>query len=201
MAYISHSKVINYNEKIWWVNSRKSGIYTQQMKGMLNQIEAMFSYHNKVFLLRFDLSIPEATDNSEKVSAFFIQLSNKLKAKYKLKRVGYAWTRETEKAKQQHYHAFILLDGNKVQQPNEVVEIAQYIWHLYHDGRLCWPTKRCYYQLKLSDPELLQEAVYHISYLAKVRGKGYKPAQAKNYGSSRLKKKPTKVNTYDKTHS
>jgi hypothetical protein len=32
-----------------------------------------------------------------------------------------------------------------------------------------------------------QEAIYRISYLAKVRGKGYRDPQAKDYGTSRLK--------------
>jgi hypothetical protein len=112
-AYITHSQVIQYAGGTWFINSKGSGIYTHMMKGMLDQVEAMLSHHNKVFLLRFDLHQPSHTDNSEHVSKFIRGFSEHIKQHYKLSRFGYAWVREQEKAKQQHYHCFILLDGNK----------------------------------------------------------------------------------------
>ncbi len=35
--------------------------------------------------------------------------------------------------------------------------------------------------------ETLADAVYRVSYLAKTRGKGYRPEQVKDYSTSRLK--------------
>jgi len=185
-AYITHSQVIQYAGNTWFINSKKSGIYTHMMKGMLDQVEAMLSHHNKVFLLRFDLHQPSYTDNSEHVSKFIQRLSDHLTVKYKLSRFGYAWVREQEKAKQQHYHCFILLDGNKVQESGYILKAAKKYWELYFDGSLCWPTGRCYHRLTRDDHAALQDAIYHISYLAKGRGKGYKSAQAKNFGRSRV---------------
>jgi len=186
-AYISHSSIISHSGKAWFVNAKKSGIYTGMMKEILEQIEAMLTYHNKVFLLRFDLRQAEYLERSQHVSKFFEKLSKRMKSKYGLKRVGYFWVRELEKAKHQHYHCFILLDGNKVQSPYYITEIARQYWEVHFDGSLSWPSNRSYYQLTRGNHDLLQEAIYHVSYLAKGRGKGYKPAQSKNFGRSRIR--------------
>ena len=48
--------------------------------------------------------------------------------------------------------------------------------------------KNPYYYLDKNNLDTdLGEAIYRISYLAKVRGKGYRSKQAKDYGASRLK--------------
>jgi len=156
---------------------------------MLDQVSAMFSYHNKLFLLRFDLHQPEATPTSKHLTEFLKSSLSKVIRKYKLSRAIYAWAREAESTDNQHYHCFIALDGNKVQAPHAITKLFAYDWGLYYDGHLHWPSKRCYYQIKRGNRELLQEAIFHISYLAKSRGKGNKPNQAKDYGMSRLKPK------------
>ena len=188
-AYITHSQVIQHTGKTWFINSKGSGIYTHMMKSILDQVEAMLSHHNKVFLLRLDLHQPSHTDNSEHVSKFIQRLSEHIKQHYTLSRFGYVWVREQEKAKQQHYHCFILLDGNKVQESGYILKAAKKYWELYFDGYLCWPSSHCYHRLTRDNHDALQEAIYHISYLAKGRGKGYKPAPAKNFGRSRIKNK------------
>ena len=84
-AYISYSQVVTRDKSTWFVNSKVSGIYTHIMKAMLDQVEAMLSHHNKVFLLRFDLHQPSYTDTSKHVSRFFTRLADHLKTKYKVK--------------------------------------------------------------------------------------------------------------------
>ena len=188
-AYITHSQVIQHNGNTWFINSRKSGIYTHMMKGMLDQVEAMLSHHNKVFLLRLEMKQHSYTDNSERVSKFFQSFKEHIQRRYSLNRFGYVWVREKGNSEQQHYHCFILLDGNKVQEPNYLTKAAQKYWELHLGGHLSWPPKRCYHRLTRDNHEALQDAIYHISYLAKGRDKGYKPTQAKNFGRSRVKKK------------
>ena len=78
------------------------------------------------------------------------------------------------------------MDGNKVKAPHTLIETAQWYWEALYEGSLCWPMERCYYRLTRDDTELIQQAIYHISYLAKARGKGHKPSQSKNFGISRL---------------
>jgi hypothetical protein len=188
-SYITHSKAIQHNGNTWFINSKGSGIYTHMMKGILDQVEAMLSHHNKVFLLRLEMKQHTYTDNSQRVSKFFQSFKEHIQRRYSLSRFGYVWVREKGDSEQQHYHCFILLDGNKVQQPNYLTKAARKYWELHLGGYLSWTPKRCYYNLKRNDHEAIQAAIYHISYLAKGRGKGYKPAQAKNFGRSRIKKK------------
>ena len=97
------------------------------------------------------------------------------------------WCREIEKAKQQHYHYALIIDGHKVNHPELVNKKAKEIWRQL-DGSEFFP-EHCFYNLKRNDYESKQDAIYPISYLAKTRGKGYKPDQTKNYSVSRIKHK------------
>ena len=53
------------------------------------------------------------------------------------------------------------------------------------NGHMSIVEKPFYYIDKNNLDKKLNEAVYRISYLAKVRGKGYRSEQAKDYGASR----------------
>jgi hypothetical protein len=44
-----------------------------------------------------------------------------------------------------------------------------------------------FYYINKDDNKTRFEAIYRLSYLAKVRGKGYRDTQAKDYQTSRLK--------------
>lgn len=189
MSYISHSKVTEFMGETYWVNSRISGLYTKILGVILGQLEAMLSHHNKVLLIRFDLRQTEYTDSNEAITRFFKRLGEYLKPKHKLKRMGFVWVRELERAKSQHYHCFLLVDGNKFKTSYKINERIRWYWEVINDGSIHWPQPRCYYLLTRDDRETMQQAIYHISYLAKGRGKGYKPKQAKNYGASRLRPK------------
>ena len=90
-----------------------------------------------------------------------------------------------EKKKHQHYHYALILDGHKVKNPSAILDKVRDIWQ-YMDGS-DWRPKDCYYNVKRGDVESLQDAIWRVSYLAKGRGKGYKPAQTKNYGTSRIR--------------
>jgi hypothetical protein len=43
-----------------------------------------------------------------------------------------------------------------------------------------------YYFVDKNNPNKRLEAIWRISYMAKIRGKGYRDPQAKDYGTSRL---------------
>jgi hypothetical protein len=90
-----------------------------------------------------------------------------------------------ETAKKQHYHYALIIDGHKVNFPYEVTNKVKELW-LQLDGSEYFP-HNCYYNVKRDDYESIQDAIWRISYLAKARGKGYKPDQVKNYGTSRIK--------------
>ncbi|MDZ7923045.1 MAG: inovirus-type Gp2 protein [Marinagarivorans sp.] len=175
-------------EGVWWkINTEGSGIYSGMMRAILGQLFAMLSHHNKVLVFRFDLSTPNYTNTNKEITDFLRRLSGRIKSHYKCERIGHAWVREQEKAKSQHYHFALILDGNKIQTVNLLWTWVKTCWE-FTEGR-AWRPKKPYYRLDRHDPTKTAEAVYRLSYLAKGRGKGYKPDQTKNYSTSRIKRK------------
>ncbi|CAM7306872.1 MULTISPECIES: YagK/YfjJ domain-containing protein [Citrobacter] len=88
----------------------------------IKHIHAMQSNYSKVFAFRFDLSVPEGMPISESnvlVSDLFERLRGRFKKKawngQPIKKFAYGWVREKEKAKQVHYHCWILLPRFQVQ--------------------------------------------------------------------------------------
>lgn len=185
MAYLSFAGAITLGNNTWLVNARKSGIYTEMAKRMIGQIDAMLTHHSKIHIVRFDLHQPDYTPDNSRISLFNRYLHNRLKTRYKLARIGFVWVREQERAKQQHYHYALILDGHKINHPQQVLDLASELW-AFLDGHV-WKPKNCYYNLQRNDLTQLQAAIWRISYLAKGRGKGYRPEQTKNYSTSRIK--------------
>ena len=186
MPYISRNKAITVNGKTWWVNSAKSGLYTKQLTMMINQIDNMLGYHSKLLVIRFDLRLYEYTPDNKIITVFNRRLFKWLTRKYEVSRIGFAWCREKETAKQQHYHYVLLLDGHKIRHPHEILLRIKEIWETQLDGSMYTP-KNCYYNIHRNDRKNIQDAIWRISYLAKARGKGYRDKQAKDYSTSRLK--------------
>ncbi|MEY4589994.1 MAG: hypothetical protein RL497_2070 [Pseudomonadota bacterium] len=146
MSYISYSGALTVNGNTWLVNARKSGIFTHMAKSMISQIDAMLAHHNKIHILRFDLHQPDYTDDNQRITDFNRRLHGMLKSRYKLTRIGFIWVRELERAKSQHYHYALVLDGNKVQYPQNILDLATKVWS-FIDGFLWTPTN-CFYQLR-----------------------------------------------------
>ena len=188
MSYVMNTRYLEVNNKIFWVNGKHSGIRSHMAKSMINQVGAMLSHHSKVHLIRFDFRLYEYTNNNEIVSKFNRILFKWLKRRYDVKRIGFVWCREMEKAKQQHYHYALMLNGHKVRHPHEILPKVKDIWETHLQGSEYTP-KRCYYNLTRDCEASIQRAVWRISYLAKARGKGYRPPQTKDYGTSRIKHK------------
>jgi hypothetical protein len=186
MSCIINDKAITVNGKTWWVNSAKSGLFSVAIKKVINQVDAMLSHHSKVLLIRFDLHLYEYTDDNSLITIFNRRLHKWLKRKYNLKRVGFAWAREMEISKHQHYHYVLMVDGHKVNYPSDILFKIKEIWD-YHMGNFEYTPENCFYNLKRNDHQSTQDAIWRISYIVKGRGKGYKPDQTKNYGTSRIK--------------
>ncbi len=185
--YVSHSPVIEYDGNLWQVNSQPSGIYTAQMKSILNQLEAVLSHCSQVMVLRFDVGIPYQTDDNRFILSVLDQLKKFLKVNYQMSIYGYHWTREQEKVKKQHYHVALILDANVIRHPSK---LNRYILDMAKTLNIRpWIPENCFYRFKRNEHDKKQGAILRMSYLAKARGKGYKPAQTKNHGSSRVKPK------------
>lgn len=187
MRYVSHSFALSLSGNTWIVNARKNGIYTHMAKRMIGEVEAMLEHHSKIHIVRFDLHQPAYTTDNKHITEFNRRFHGKLKTKYKLSRIGFSWAREMERAKQQHYHYVLILDGHKIQHPSKVLELAGEVWE-HMDGFRYVP-KNCYYNVERNNHQQVQAAIWRISYLAKGRGKGYRPIQTKDYSTSRIEPK------------
>lgn len=186
MKYVSYQDYIEHFGEIFEVQAKPSGIHTAPLKAFIDELNFMLSKHSRVFLFRFDLRFADdniLTDNSKIITIFIRRLRRFIEPHYKTKDLAYSWARELEKAKQQHYHFVLMLDGNRIKHPQSLCKKIRQIWFEISGGSPHWSKWYCFHR---TDDNLRSEAVKHVSYIFKVRGKGYKPKQARDYGHSRM---------------
>ena len=191
MPYLSNSPLIVHEHHIWKVNVGEKGQYRicpSHLKKIITQLNIMGEKYPRVFCLVFDLHLSEHSADNAIVSKFLRKLIPTIKAKYKVKDVGYCWTREQEKAQVQHYHCVLFLDGKKIRHPAELLDIIALNWELVGGAHRYVP-EHCYYNIKHNDFQTKQALIYRLSYHAKERGKDKRAMQTKDYGTSRLKRK------------
>lgn len=126
----------------------------------------------------------ELTKLNTDIGYFMDLMKRFIQREYSTRDVGYIWAREIEKAKKQHYHLCIYVDGNKVKTSYKIVDWVE---------RFLKTKKMSYYRpentftmVYRNNKVTIDNAVYRMSYLAKVRGKGYVEKHVRNYSSSRL---------------
>lgn len=173
---------------IFEVNVGKSGTDGKILKRILSQLGVMLSKHNKVVVARIDFHQPHYTANNSHLNGVLQTFSNYVKRHYGVSRVGYCWVREQERAKAQHYHLALMFDGNRIKHPRKLLEHIGEKWAFYTDGTFHIP-KAPIHRLTRDNGEAISKAVYHLSYLAKGRGKGYKPPKTRDFSTSQLKPK------------
>ena len=173
------------NGKVYSVNSTKSGLYVEVLSAMIDQFEIARTKWKRVFVLRFDLHTHINTKDNKVMTAFRKRLSQKLKREYGFKEIGYCWVREQERAKTQHYHWVLFLDGDLIRHSKRINEMVKQAWENPTGNNHVPVIKRPFYFV--DSEELEQDAIYRVSYLAKTRGKGYRDKQVKDYQCSRMK--------------
>ena len=173
------------NEKLKINAGVGKGIYLEILTRIINQLDIAYSIHKRILVVRFDLHLNHYTANNEVISKFIKRTKQWLNRNYKMKDIGYAWVRELEKAKVQHYHCVLLLDGDKIQYPSRLIKHIKKTW--LDNGYMPVIKNPFYFINKHNYQEMRGEAVDRLSYLAKIRGKRYRDPQTKDYGTSRLK--------------
>lgn len=165
-------------DKLCWV---------EILNALHDQMNAMLSHHCKVLFVRFDLHLPSYTDTNKIMSDFMRKIKRWINQHYQISRVGHLWVREQEKAKKQHYHVILLIDGNKIRNPKRLlarIEEMAFLRNLHYAG-----VRKPFIMLTRDDKQSFADAFYRGSYLAKQRGKGYQGRQCNNYSSSRIQPK------------
>ena len=183
---VMRDDIFEYRGKSYRVNADKSGLYVQTLKSLITQFELAAQKWNRVFVLRFDLHTHFYTGNNKRLSDFNKRLFIRLKREYGFKEIGFCWAREMERAKTQHYHYVLFLDGRLIRHSKIINELIKNAWD---DGTGAYhvPTiKRPYYFGK--GEQITDDVIYRVSYFAKARGKGYRDKQAKDFQCSRMKR-------------
>jgi len=182
---VSNANMISRNGIKYQINNSATyGVYLKILNKALDQLDICIGKWRRVFVIRFDLHQRWHTANNSMVSKFRKNLVRRIERKYELFEVGFVWVREQERAKSQHYHMALFLDGDKINHSASIGKIIREAWVAVKAGNSVHIPKNCYYNV--TDEDSKQEVIYRLSYLAKQRGKGYRPPQTKDYSVSRL---------------
>lgn len=182
-GYVTYQGEYSYAGVTYPINSAKSGCYTLILQRLIEQIGAMRTIYGRVFFVRLDLHHASPEPTSERISMFIKSARSFTLRRYQTPHMGFLWVREQENAKSQHYHMVLMLDGDKLRHPARLLDELGEIW-----GRLGGTTsipKNPF--IFIDTPELVADAIYRGSYLAKARGKGYRPDGVRDFGCSRIK--------------
>ena len=187
---INRKKIIfddsfTYNGKTYRVNSKGSGLYVEILESIINQFQIAQSKWKRVFVLRLDLHMDIHRRDNSLITGFRKRVFQKLKREYGFKDIGYAWVREQERSKKQHYHFVTFLDGDLIRHSSKIIKIIKQAWE--REGSNCYmPVIPRPFHFA-DNEEAVQDMLERVSYLAKTGGKGYRDKQVKDYNCSRMK--------------
>ncbi|CAN8141417.1 putative Inovirus Gp2 family protein [uncultured Thiomicrorhabdus sp.] len=173
-VYATH---FEHNGEWLEVNANENmGFYPVMMEAFIKQLDIAYSIHNRLLVVRFDLHQKDHyTEDSKMITDFFERVKRKLETHYNgLHSIGHIWVREHEKAKAQHYHCSLFLDYDLVCNPKVTGDKIRQTWGSLREGNTVHIVKGSH---KVNDDLSRAEAIYHISYLSKERGKGRRPSE------------------------
>lgn len=133
----------------------------------------------------FNLHQKHYTEDSSAIRAFFKHVKDTIKRKYSVASVGHVWAREKNTSDSQHYHCALFLDASVFRTSYGVLRIVKKTWESVEDKNSVPRIDNPY--MLVNSPESKKDVVYRLSYFAKEKTKGERPAQAKDYSTSRLK--------------
>ena len=162
------------------------GCWVEIIEGFARRLDSMLSYHNKVLCFRVDLKVYEYSNENSQIRQLFNKLNQRKSGKLNLKRIAHQWVREVETSKKQHYHVWVMVDGNRLKSPFKLLTLIQTIWENMGHPTPTMPSKPTYV-VRRDDRASYADVIQRASYDAKKRGKGYKAKSAKNFGGSRIR--------------
>ena len=188
--YKSENPIFKIKQNLYKINAgTNKAIYTHQMRKIIEQVENMLSWHRRVFIVVFDLHVDKFSLTNKQVSELIGKVRHYVEKYYKVKRFGYCWCREQHTSNKQHYHMAVMLDGAKINFPHKLLgEILKRWKEIIPNGTLHTP-KNCYYMTDRKDASVKLEAIYRLSYQAKVKTKDKNSRDTKDYATSRIKAK------------
>lgn len=182
---IAYDEHVIRNGNHYRVNVKKSGLYVEIIEKLIDQFETACQKWPRVFVLRFDLHCHFYSPDNRRQTTFRDRLFKRLQREYGFKQIGYCWVRERERAKAQHYHWVLFLDGNLIRHSSRINKLIKNAWEDVTGAYHVPVIKHPFYFGEAS--QIAEDVIYRVSYLAKARGKGYRADQAKDYQCSRMK--------------
>ncbi len=163
-------------------------------RGLITLVNNYIERHNKAFITRFTLTFPSEYNIEPSfpyVSRFIAKLIQYLKRK------GYdgqyLYVREQKTSEHPHFHFVVLVNGNKVQHPRIVTDVAKKFWNLTlaidkdTNGYVHYD---CSQMIRVKSPnfnEQQKRTFIFLRYLAKAMTKGKKHDGVRNVAMSRHK--------------
>jgi hypothetical protein len=158
-------------------------IYVEIMNRIIEQMSAAFFIHGRIVVQHFILSTSHYTEDNAEWSKFRKRLIIQMNRKFGAQKSGYVWVRESESIKKQHYHVFLAIDGQKVWHGDG---LGRFIKKLVGSSEYFTSVNLAGFHQVLSKSDF-NDMIYHASYMAKTRGKGYRHERANDFGGSQLK--------------
>lgn len=184
--HTTRSNTFEFNNTQWIVKGGKGGLNKRHLERIFQQMDVMLTKYSKVCVIQFDLHVLEYTDDNKIMTIFKRRLFGKISTKYKVNEsdIGYFWCREYEKGKGQHYHWAVIIDGKKVRSGFPINQIAKEVWERM-DGTIHF--RKYHPGVSRNAIDKQRDAMDHLSYLAKIRTKGYAGDKVKSFSSSKIK--------------
>jgi len=182
--HTSRANTYEFNGTKWKVKGGDGGLNKRHLSRLFQQMDVMLTKYSKVCVIQFDLHVLEYTDDNKLMAIFKRRLFGRIGRKYKIPKsdIAYFWCREYEKGKGQHYHWAVIVDGKKVRSGFPINNMAKEVWDGM-DGTIHF---RKYHNVSRTSPTTQRNAMDHLSYLAKVRTKGYAGDKVKSFSSSKI---------------
>ncbi len=190
--HTSRSNTYDFNGTQWKVKGGDGGLNKRHLTRLFQQMDVMLTKYSKACVIQFDLHMLEYTSNNDLMVIFKRRLFGRISSKYKINEndIAYFWCREYEKGKGQHYHWAVVVDGKKVRSGFPINELARGVWESM-DGTIHF---RQYHNLTRTSFTKQCDAMDHLSYLAKVRTKGYAGEKVKSFSSSKIQYPDGEIN-------
>lgn len=180
-----YGEYLEFNGERLRINSGEGkGVYLEIIHGIINQLDIAYSIHKRVLVIVFEVHQREYKKDNSDLSNLIKNTKQWIARNYKMKSIGHVWVREMERAKTQHYHGALFLDGDKIRTSYKVFNKMRDLWG--DRGHMPHLENPYYFIDKNNHDEVRADAIYRLSYFAKTRGKGYRDQQTKDYSLSRL---------------
>jgi len=168
------------------VNASGSGIYREMMMSIIKQLKIVQAIHGRFLVVQFILHSSSFDDTNNEITLFRKRIMAWITRNYQTSDIGFVWVRELASSDHQHYHFALFIDGQKIQHPKKLLHYIKQKWEAINPNNHHMPhMKKPFYYV--DSDAVFKDVVYRLSYLAKTRGKGYRPVQTKDYNTSRLK--------------